>query len=341
MVGVGKLGRHHARVVRELDGVAAAGVFDVDAERAGAVAKTLGVAARPSLEALLEASDAVVVAVPTHAHEAVATASARAGVHVFVEKPLAPDLDAADRIVAAAREHGVVLQVGHVERFNPAVLAAAPYLDQPLFVESHRLAPFTPRSLDVAVVLDLMIHDVDLVCGLVDQPATGVKAAGVAVLSRYPDIANARVEFRGGAVANLTASRISAGRMRKLRLWQRSGYISLDLAAGRGEFFRLKDGTSALEGPQLLEGAESLAGISSVVERIPLQHGGAEPLAAELSSFRDAVAGLAPPPVTGEDGRRALRLALAIEQRIEEHVAHTRSASSQARVDRRQEGNGP
>lgn len=341
MVGVGKLGRHHARVVRELDGVAAAGVFDIDAERAAAVAKSLDVAARPSLEALLEASDAVVVAVPTHAHEAVATASARAGVHVFVEKPLAPDLDAADRIVAAARERGVVLQVGHVERFNPAVLAAAPYLDQPLFVESHRLAPFTPRSLDVAVVLDLMIHDVDLVCGLVGQPTTGVKAAGVAVLSRYPDIANARVEFRGGAVANLTASRISAGRMRKLRLWQRSGYISLDLAAGRGEFFRLKDGTSALEGPRLPEGAESLAGISSVVERIPLQHEGAEPLAAELSSFRDAAAGLAPPPVTGEDGRRALRLALAIEQRIEEHVAHTRSASSQARVDRRQEGNGP
>ena len=341
MVGVGALGRHHARVVQQMDGASSAGVFDTDAERAAAVAEKLGVAARPSLEALLDASDAVVVAVPTRAHEAVATTAARAGVHVFVEKPLAPDLEAADRIVAAARDHRVALQVGHVERFNPAIVAAAPYLDMPLFVESHRLAPFAPRSLDVAVVLDLMIHDVDLVCSLVGEPTTGVAAAGVAVLSRYPDIASARVEFKGGAVANLTASRISAGKVRKLRVWQRSGYLSLDLAAGRGEFFRLKDGTSPLEGPLLPDGAESLAGLSSVVERIPLRGGDGEPLAAELGSFRDVAAGLAPPPVTGEDGRRALGLALAIEQRIEEHVANTRSAASEARVDRRQEGDVP
>lgn len=335
VVGVGALGRHHARVVRELAGASLSGVFDTDAERATAVATSLETAAMPSLESLLDVSDAVVVAVPTRHHEAVATDAARASVHVFVEKPLAPDLEAADRIVEAARQHGVVLQVGHVERFNPVLAAAAPYLDRPLFVESHRLAPFAPRSLDVAVVLDLMIHDVDLACSLVGEPATGLAAAGVSVLSCYPDVANARIEFHGGAVANLTASRISTGKVRKLRVWQRSGYLSLDLAAGRGEFFRLKGGASALDRPTLPGGGRQPDGLSSIVERIPLQGAGPEPLAAELGSFRDAAAGLAPPPVTGEDGRRALRLALAIEQRIEEHVAHTRSASPQAGVDRR------
>lgn len=346
VVGVGALGRHHARVVQQLAGLSLAGVFDTDAERAATVAERLGAAAMPSLESLLDASDAVVVAVPTRDHEAVATDAARAGVHVFVEKPLAPDLEAADRIVAAAREHGVTLQVGHVERFNSVLAAAAPYLDRPLFLESHRLAPFAPRSLDVAVVLDLMIHDVDLACSLVGEPATDVAAAGVSVLSPYPDVANARIEFRGGAVANLTASRVSMRKVRKLRVWQRSGYLSLDLADGRGEFFRLKGGASALDGPfpggaPSLDRpthpgeAPSLDGLSSIVERIPLQGAGPEPLAAELGSFRDAVAGLAPPPVTGEDGRRALHLALAIEKRIEDHVAHTRSASPQARVDRR------
>lgn len=287
--------------------------------------RELGVPAHPTLDALLEASDGVVVAVPTRAHESVAVAAADAGVHAFVEKPLAPDMEAAGRIADAVAAAGVVLQVGHVERFNPAVRAARPYMERPLFVESHRLSPFSPRSLDVAVVLDLMIHDVDLVDSLVGRPVASVAATGVPVLSRYPDIANARLAFEGGAVANLTASRISVRKVRKLRVWQRSGYISLDLAAGHGEFYRLKDGAGGLEGPRLPEGVPSLAGLSAVVERISLPGDGVEPLAAELSSFRDAMLGLAPPPVTGQDGRRALKLALAIEKQIEEHVADTRS----------------
>jgi len=328
VAGAGALGRHHARVVRDLQGVKAAGVFDSDAERGAAVGRELGVPAHPTLDALLEASDGVVVAVPTRAHESVAVAAARVGVHVFVEKPLAPELEAAGRIANAAATAGVVLQVGHVERFNPAVRAARPYLERPLFVESHRLSPFSPRSLDVAVVLDLMIHDVDLVDSLVGRPVASVAATGVPVLSRYPDIANARLEFQGGAVANLTASRVSVRKVRKLRVWQRSGYLSLDLAAGHGEFYRLKDGAGGLEGPRLPEGVPSLAGLSAVVERVPLRGDGIEPLAAELSSFRDAVLGLAPPPVTGQDGRRALELALAIEHQIEEHVADTRSPTS-------------
>ena len=326
VVGVGALGQHHARVVRDLDDVTCAGVFDTNAERAGAIGRELGIRVRSSLAELLDASDAVVVAVPTTSHEAVAIEAIRAGVHVFVEKPMAPGIVAADRMIAEAGSGGVVLQVGHVERFNPALVAARPYLDRPLFVESHRLAPFTPRSLDVAVVLDLMIHDVDLLCNLVGRPVTELAAAGVPVLTRYVDIANARLAFEGGAVANLTASRVSVTRVRKLRVWQRSGYLSLDLAAGRGDFYRLKEGVSVLDGPALPPGVPSLAGLASIVERIPVLGDGTEPLVAELTSFRDAIMGLAPPPVTGEDGRRALELSLAIEQQIEDHVTHTRSA---------------
>ena len=327
VVGVGSLGRHHGRVVRDLDGARCAGIFDADEERGRAVGEELGVLVRSSLGELLAASDAVVVAVPTLAHETVALEAIRAGVHVFVEKPMAPDVAAADRMIAEAAARGVVLQVGHVERFNPALVAARPYLDCPLFVESHRLAPFTPRSLDVAVVLDLMIHDVDLLCSLIDRPVTELAAAGVPVLTRYVDIANARLGFEGGAVANLTASRVSVTRVRKLRVWQRSGYLSLDLAAGRGEFYRLRDGVSVLDRPSLPESVPALAGLASIVERIPIVGDGSEPLAAELASFRDAVLGLAPPPVTGEDGRRALELSLAIEKQIEDHVAYQRSAS--------------
>ncbi len=328
VVGVGALGRHHARVVRDLDGVSCPGIYDTDAARARTIGNELGIRVMSSLERLLDVSDAVVVAVPTTSHEAVAIEAIRAGVHVFVEKPMAPGIAAADRMIAEAAGRGVVLQVGHVERFNPAVVAARPYLDRPLFVESHRLAPFTHRALDVAVVLDLMIHDVDLLCTLVGRPVKALAAAGVPVLTRYADVANARLDFEGGAVANLTASRVSATRVRKLRVWQRSGYLSLDLAAGHGEFYRLRDGVSALDGPSLPAGVPSLDGLASVVERIPVPGDGTEPLVAEVASFRDAVLGLAPPPVTGEDGRRALELSLAIEQRIEDHVAHTRSAST-------------
>jgi len=209
-------------------------------------------------------------------------------------------------------------------------VAARPYLDRPLFVESHRLAPFTPRSLDVAVVLDLMIHDVDLLCSLVGSPVSELAAAGVPVLTRYVDVANARIGFKTGTVANLTASRVSVTRVRKLRVWQRSGYLSLDLAAGRGEFYRLREGVSGLDGPSLPEGVAALAGLASIVERIEVVGDHSEPLAAEMASFRDAVLGLAPPPVSGEDGRRALELSLAIEGQIEDHVSYTRSASPQA-----------
>lgn len=325
---MGALGRHHARVARGLSAATCSGLFDIDRNRAEAVARRVRAPVRSSLDELLEVSDGVVVAVPTTAHEEVAVAAIRAGAHVFIEKPLAPDIESADRILKEAAARGAIVQVGHVERFNPALVAAKPYLDRPLFVESHRLAPFTPRSLDVAVVLDLMIHDVDLLCSLVGRPVTDLAAAGIPVLSRHVDIANARVSFEGGAVANLTASRVSVSKVRKLRVWQASGYLSLDLGAGKGEFYRLKEGISVLDGVSLPRGVPARAGLASVVERVPIRGERKEPLAAELSAFRDAIAGLAPPPVTGEDGRRALEIALAIEQQIEDHVTYTRTASA-------------
>jgi predicted dehydrogenase len=326
VVGVGSLGFHHARILKEGAGARLVGVHDVLPERLAEVAATLEVEPFDSLEALLGVVAAVVIAVPTSEHEAVATAALEQGVHVLIEKPIAPTLAAADRILAVAERTGALVQIGHVERFNAALRACVPYLDEPLFVESHRLAPFGPRGTDVAVVLDLMIHDLDLVLSLIRQPVTTVAAVGVPVLTASPDIANARLEFAGGGVANLTASRVSLERMRKIRFFQRSGYISLDLAQGRGEYLRLRKGVDlgALAGGAAAAGA-SLPGLPDIVERIPLTGDGTEPLRAELESFASAVAGRAPVPVSGLDGRNALAVALEIVRRIEAHVADSRS----------------
>jgi predicted dehydrogenase len=298
-----------------------AGVYDVRPERAAQVAAELGLPALSSLEELLDRVEALVVAVPTTAHEEVALAALARGIHVLVEKPIAPDLLAADRILAEARANGALVQIGHVERFNPAIRAAEAFLDGPLFVESHRMAPFSPRSTDVAVVLDLMIHDVDLVGSVVGTPVVEIAAAGVAVLTSTVDIANARLTFAGGAVANLTASRISLERMRKLRIFQPSGYLSLNLAEGTGEFLRLRRPLPALEG-----GEPPPGGLADIVERVPIRGDDAEPLRSELENFVAAVAGTARPAVTGDEGRAALAVALSIEERIRSHVAHSRPA---------------
>jgi predicted dehydrogenase len=326
VAGVGALGFHHARILESLEGIRMSGVFDIRPERAMEVGLELGVPVHGDLGGLLEASDALVVAVPTTAHEEVAVMALRGGKAVMVEKPLAPTLAASDRILAAAREGGTFVQTGHVERFNQAILAAEPYLDDPRFVESHRMAPFTPRSTDVAVVLDLMIHDVDLVTSLVGTALRDFAASGVPVLTPNVDIASARLNFEGGAVANLTASRVSMERMRKLRLFQPSGYVSLNLAEGTGEFLRLKRELSELQ----LEASIGTGAVdlTEIVERIPLVGDGEEPLRRELENFRDAARGAADPVVSGEDGRAALAVALAIQERIESDVADTRPAQT-------------
>jgi len=326
VVGTGSLGFHHARILRDVPDVVMAGIHDIRPDRAREVGQELGVVLHDTLDSLLDAADAIVVSVPTLAHEAVAAPALERGVHVLVEKPMAPDLAAADRILQAADTSGAVVQIGHVERFNPALLAAEPYLEKPLFIESHRIAPFVPRSTDVAVVLDLMIHDVDLVCGLVGEPIQEIAAAGVPVLTPNVDIANARLTFRGGAVANLTASRVSVEKMRKLRVFQRSGYLSLNLAEGTGEFLRLKEDLPFLVGGREAMGSIPEGGMAELVDRIPLRGEKVEPLRRELESFRDACLRRIQPAVSGAAGREALAVTLSIEERIRSHVAHSHPA---------------
>jgi predicted dehydrogenase len=315
VLGVGSLGFHHARILREVAGAEMAGVFDESAERREHVASELGVRAFRTADELLEHVDAAVIAVPTTVHAPVAMAAIDAGVHLLIEKPIAPTLEEANRIVDAAAAKKLVVATGHVERFNSAIRACEPYLEDPRFVESHRLAPFNPRGTDVAVVLDLMIHDIDLVLGLVRRKVEGLDAIGVPVLTPSADIANARLNFSNGAVANITASRVSFERMRKVRFFQNSGYMSLDLAAGTGEFLRLKPGE------RLPDGEIGVAALLGLVERIELKGDGTEPLRAELEAWVGAVRGEGPLVVSGRDGRDALAVALRIMERIEQHAA--------------------
>lgn len=316
VVGAGGLGIHHVRILRDLCGDRFVGFVDENPARAAQVAEQHGVPALPSLDALLEQADAVSIVVPTTAHHAVTSAALRKGRHVFVEKPFTVTLAEADELLSLAQAAGVVLQVGHVERFNRAVRAAMPYVDGPRFIESDRLAPFNPRGSDVAVVLDLMIHDLDLVHTLVGTRVADVQAMGIPVLTPQVDIANARLTFANGAVANITASRVSRERLRKLRIFQRSGYLSLDLAAGTGEFFRLRGDFD----PRLL--ARAPRALEEFVERVELDAPDGEPLGLELAQFIGAIMGQNPVAVTGEEGREALEAALRIVSAIEQaHAA--------------------
>ena len=310
-VGVGSLGYHHARILRNVPGAEHAGVFDIRPERAATVAAELGVRALPSLGALLDGADAVTVAAPTPAHYEVAKAALERGRHVLIEKPLATTLAEADDLIATARRTGALVQTGHVERFNRAVRAALPYIAEPRFIESDRLAPFSPRGSDVAVVLDLMIHDIDLVRAIVGGQVTALAAVGVPVLTPSVDIANARLTFDSGAVANITASRVSRERLRKLRIFQRSGYLSLDLAQGGGEFYRLRHD---LDPDELSKAPQELL---AFVDRIPLDAPEGEPLRLEIESFVAALRGARPVAASGEDGREALAVALRIVAEIE------------------------
>jgi predicted dehydrogenase len=313
VIGAGALGYHHIRLLRDLPQVSFAGFYESRPERSAAVASELGVAPAVSLDDLLDRVDALTVVVPTPAHAEVATAALARGIHVLIEKPLAATLAEAEALVAAARASGAMIQTGHVERFNRAIRAAAPYIDGPRFIESDRLAPFTARGSDVAVVLDLMIHDIDLVLTLIEDRVLDVAAVGVPLLTRSIDIANARLTFESGAVANITASRVSKERLRKIRIFQRSGYFSLDLADGSGEFYRLRRDVDmaalALSGRPLE--------IESFVERVALDAPAAEPLKLELESFAAAIRGEQPIAVSGEAGRDALAVALRIVREIE------------------------
>jgi len=314
VIGAGALGFHHTRILRDVPGAQLVGFHDAKPARAAQVSAELSVRSFATLESLLDEVDAVSVVVPTPAHFTVASPALERGLHVLIEKPIATTLEEADALLAIAKRTGAKIQTGHVERFNRAVRAALPYVEGPRFIESNRLAPFNPRGSDVAVVLDLMIHDIDLVRTFVGGRVSAVSAVGVPVLTPFVDIANARITFDAGAVANITASRVSRDRMRKLRIFQQSGYLSLDLAAGSGEFYRLRKDVDLLA---LVRDAQGAQALETFVERVPLDAPEGEPLRLELEAFVQAVNGDAPVSVTGEDGREALAVALTIVRDIE------------------------
>jgi predicted dehydrogenase len=304
VVGVGEFGRNHVRVWREVEGAELAGIIDSNADRARKVASEFGTRVIASLEELAnEGVEAVSVAVPTKEHASVGGRLLDMGLDVLVEKPMAASLEEADFLIASAERCGRILQVGHVERFNPAVVAAQEIVVRPLFFEIHRLGIFTPRSLDIDVVYDVMIHDLDILLSLVKAPVVDLKAVGIPVITDKVDIAHARVEFATGAVANITASRVSTERIRKMRFFQEHEYISLDFTRRDALRIRVQPGR-----PQPGIGFEKLPAAPE------------EPLHAELRAFLDSVRTRRAPVVDGAAGRAALELADRVMAGILEHA---------------------
>jgi predicted dehydrogenase len=301
VVGVGHLGQHHARLLAAMDGVRLVGIVDTKPGRAAEIASKLGV---PSFSHLRELPgdglDAATIAVPTVSHLDVALPLIDAGVSVLVEKPLSSSLGDADKMIEAAARRGVVLAAGHTERFNPAVVAALPLVSNPRFIEVHRLGTFPERSLDIDVIFDLMIHDLDLLLTSVKSEVVSIEAVGVNVLTPKTDIANVRLRFATGCIANVTASRISRDKIRKVRFFQRASYLSIDYAAQEAEIYRLvaQNGRPQIEGGKL------------EVQRD-------EPLRAELADFVGAVRDRREPGVSGRAGREALALATKVAEAME------------------------
>ena len=314
VIGVGHLGRLHARVYSEIENCTLAGVFDTDRGAAERVAEATGSRVFDSDEALLDEVDAVSVAVPTGSHRDVALKAIERGVHVLVEKPIAAAIDEAREMVDAARKRDVVLAVGHIERMNPAVRAALSVLKNPRFIEVHRLGVFVPRGTDVAVILDLMIHDIDLILSTVRSPVSRIDAVGIPVLSPSVDIANARLTFENGCVANVTASRVSREKVRKIRFFQPDAYVTVDTLSPRAQMFRRKDVSP--ETLLRIATGEVEGGLEDIVDHVDLPLEDSEPLRLELESFLSAAAAGTRPDVSGDDGLRALEVAMEILSQI-------------------------
>ncbi len=307
VIGVGHLGQHHARLLAAMDGVELVAVVDMKTARAEEIAARHGTAAFTDASALAGRVDAVSIATPTASHVAIALPFVEAGVPVLVEKPLASSLADADALLAAADRRGTLVATGHTERFNPAVAAALPLVSDPRFIEIHRLGTFPERSLDIDVIFDLMIHDLDLLLAVVRSDVVSIEAVGVNVLTPRADIANARLRFASGCIANLTASRISRDRVRKARFFQHSSYVSVDYAAQEVDVYRLVAG----DGRPVIHG-----GRVDVVNE--------EPLKRELEDFVDAVRSRRQPGVTGQAGRDALALATRVAEAIASNLTETR-----------------
>jgi len=305
VVGVGYLGRFHAEKLARLSGARLVGVVDSDLERAQSLARDLGVKAFGDHAEVIDQVDAVSVVTPTVTHHRVAMDFLRAGKDVFCEKPLAASLEEADDMVELAKEGGRVLQVGHLERFNPAVEDMLARINAPMFIECNRIAPFKARATDVDVALDLMIHDLDIILAMMKSDPVEIRAVGVPVLGEHADIVNARLEFPGGCVANVTASRLALKDERKMRVFQPDAYLALDFKKRK---------------LLVVNGVEFLPGKKPKVSTQRPRFGKSDPLEKELAAFLDCVAARACPRVSGEDGRRALACALEVHRRVQESL---------------------
>ncbi|MBE0641845.1 MAG: Gfo/Idh/MocA family oxidoreductase, partial [Bacteroidales bacterium] len=315
----GHLGRIHLKCIKAIPEYTLVGFYDPDEEKAREAVKEFGVPAFPSIDALIDAVEVVDIVTPTLSHFDCANQALRAFRHVFIEKPVVATPDQALELIKIAGEAGVKVQVGHVERFNPAFMVAAPYISKPMFIEAHRLAQFNPRGTDVPVVLDLMIHDIDIVLSVVRSNVRRIHASGVSIVSDTPDIANARIEFENGSVANLTASRISLKNMRKCRFFQRDAYIAVDFLDKKVEVVTMQDIDPATADPfalvlELGEGKGS--------RQISIQNPEVKPVNAiqtELERFAEAIMNNTSPAVTIDDGYAALDIA----HRILEKMGHS------------------
>ncbi len=317
VIGIGHLGQTHARLLRQIGSANLVGVFDVDRTRSEGIAAELGIRAFGSMEELERSVDAVSVVAPTSFHYEIAAGLIKAGKHCFIEKPITSTVEEAENICALAKEKNVKVQVGHIERFNPAVLALSHLKLEPMFIESHRLAQFKPRGIDVAVVLDLMVHDIDLILNFVKSPVTSIDASGVGVISDTVDIANARIRFANGAVANLTSSRISQHQMRKMRLFQRDTYISIDFAEGMAEVYRaLQPGSPSTVGLSL--GTIGVGESSRVITYEQPEPPQVNSLKMELELFVKSIQDDTPTPVNPEDATKVLAVADSIVKQIED-----------------------
>ena len=321
--GAGQWGEKHARVYHTIEQAELVGVFDHHPGRSAAIATQYGCRVFESAEELCAGCEAVSVAVPTIHHRAAVEQAAAAGLHVLVEKPMAATVEDADAMIAAAEGAGVQLQVGHVERFNPALLAARPHVRGPKFIECHRLALFQPRSLDIDVVFDLMIHDLDIVLNCVRAEPVHISAVGVAVLSGNEDIANARLEFPDGCVVNLTASRVSQERLRRIRFFQADSYLSVDLFEKRADWLEVDTVRLRAAGADVLAGAAAIRR-----ERLPIEEG--EPLTLELQAFVGSLRGEGKGAAPARAGRAALAMAAEVRTAMQRRAQQWKTTPSAA-----------
>jgi predicted dehydrogenase len=318
VIGTGHLGKLHTKMFKQIDSCELMGIFDANPDQSKAVSDEFGIKAFSSIDYLLQQVDAVSIAATTSAHYELAKKCFDSNIHVFIEKPITATIEEGEELVKISNEKNLNLQVGHIERFNPGLVSLEAYINNPKFIQSDRLAQFNPRGTDVAVVLDLMIHDIDIILSLVKSDVTKIDASGVAVVSDHIDIANARIVFENGAVANVTASRISQKKMRKMRMFQKDTYIALDFVTGVSEIYRLLSGNDQTTPDSISFGEIGVGDKKKTLVYEQPEHKEINALEYELKLFVNSVAEKKKPVVSGEDGLKALKVAQIIIQKIEE-----------------------